>query len=444
MKDGRYTIGRVNIIMSIEGKKLLVLGGTSASLDLVRLAKSMGVYTIVTDERSKEERVAKQIADECAMVSTTDIDGLTELVREKKIDGAFCGPSEFNIRNLIRLCEHAGLPCYTTMEQWNRCANKDEFTALCRSYHVDVPGEYDIHEGMTEAELGAIEYPIIIKPVDGCSSIGISVCRDPSEVMPAFNKAMDASTCKRIIAEKYIENGGEIFGVRYLIQDGEAYPYLLIDTYVADPINRTSLISAYTQTPSKYSQYYMENMNQNVREMIKGMGVKNGTVFFQSLPYRGKIYFHEMGYRLSGGMIYKLTESLMGINDMKMMIRYSLGGVCITSDEVEKIDLSGKGKTGAQLMIPLNAGVVGRVEGLEDTLKIPEVTDFIQYYHVGDEVKPEFIGTLQQHFGRYTLIGETEEAIHAAISSIEEKLNIYDVDNKKMYVLRFDLTRVRA
>ena len=79
----------------------------------------------------------------------------------------------------------------------------------------------------------------------------------------------------------------------------------------------------------------------------------------------------------------------MGINDMKMMIRYSLGGVCITSDEVEKIDLSGKGKTGAQLMIPLNAGVVGRVEGLEDTLKIPEVTDFIQYYHVGDEVKPE-------------------------------------------------------
>ena len=134
----------------------------------------------------------------------------------------------------------------------------------------------------------------------------------------------------------------------------------------------------------------------------------------------------------------------MGINDMKMMIRYSLGGVCITSDEVEKIDLSGKGKTGAQLMIPLNAGVVGRVEGLEDTLKIPEVTDFIQYYHVGDEVKPEFIGTLQQHFGRYTLIGETEEAIHAAISSIEEKLNIYDVDNKKMHVLRFDLTRVRA
>lgn len=430
--------------MGIEGKKLLVLGGTSASLDLVRLAKSMGVYTVVTDEKPKEERVAKQIADEYAMVSTTDIDALTKLVRERNIDGAFCGPSEFNIRNLIRLCEHAGLPCYTTMEQWNRCANKDEFTALCREYGVDVPEEYDIHEGMTDAELDAIEYPIIIKPVDGCSSIGISTCRDKTEVLAAYQKAMDASICKRIIAEKYIENGGEIFGARYLVQNGEAYPYLLIDTYVADPINRTSLISAYTQTPSKYSNYYMENMDQNVRAMIKGMGVKNGTVFFQSLPYKGRIYFHEMGYRLSGGMIYKLTEPLMGINDMKMMIRFALGGACITGEEVAKIDLTGKGIIGAQLMVPLNAGIVGNIEGLEETLKIPEVTDFIQYYKVGDEVRPEFIGTLQQHFGRYTLIGESEEKIHAAITAIEEKLHIYDDDSKRMNVLQFDLARVHA
>ena len=32
-------------------KRLLVLGGTSASLDLVRLARTMGAYVIVTDCR---------------------------------------------------------------------------------------------------------------------------------------------------------------------------------------------------------------------------------------------------------------------------------------------------------------------------------------------------------------------------------------------------------
>ncbi len=429
--------------MHTEGKKLLILGGTYASLNLVRLAKSMGVYTVVVDDADVSVRAAKQEADAHFKISTTDIDGLMKLVMDEHIDGVFCGPSEFNIRNMIRLCEASGLPCYTTMDMWNRCANKDEFTECCRKYGVDVPEEYNVHEGMTDGELDAIDYPIIIKPVDGCSSIGISVCRFKEEVLPAYRKAIDASACKRVIAEKYIENGGEIFGARYLVQDGEAYPYLLIDTYVADPVKRTSLISAFTLTPSKYSSYYMENMDQKVRAMIKGMGIKKGTVFFQSLPYKGKICFHEMGYRLSGGMIYKLTEPLMGINDMKMMIRCALGGECITKEEADRIDLSCNGRYGAQLMIPLNAGTIAEVKGLEEAKSIGAVTDFIQYYRVGDTVKKEFIGTLQQHFGRFTLIANSEREITDAVGSIREKLEIYDSDGSRMDLLKFDPARIQ-
>ena len=428
--------------MDIYGKRLLILGGTSASLDLVRAAQSMGVYTVVTDEADPSERVSKRIADESCMVSTTDIAGLKKLVREKNIDGAFCGPSEFNIRNLIRLCEAAGLPCYTTMAQWDRCANKDEFTEICREYGVDVPPEYEITPEMTDADLEKIDYPIIIKPVDGCSSIGISVCKDKSEVRPAYHKAMDASASKRIIAQKYIENHGEIFGARYLVQDGEAYPYLLIDTYVADPVHRTSLISAFTFTPSKYKDYYMEHMDGPVRKMIRGMGIKNGTVFFQSLPYQGKIYFHEMGYRLSGGMIYKLTEPLMGVNDMKMMIRYALGGECLTREERQKIDLNCGGRVGAQLMIPLNAGIVGRIEGLEKASSLPAVTDFIQYYETGGIVQDHFIGTLQQHFGRFTLIADSREEIWNTVREIQNNLSVFDINGKKMNRMTFDLDRL--
>ena len=428
--------------MSMTGKKLLILGGTSASLNLVKLAKTMGVYTVVVDEADVSKRVAKQEADAHFEVSTTDIDGLKRLVEEEHIDGVFCGPSEFNIRNMIRLCEASGLPCYTTMEQWNRCANKDEFTECCRRYGVDVPEEYDIHKGMTNAELEAIDYPIIIKPVDGCSSIGISVCRSKEEVMTAYQKAMDASTCKRIIAEKYIENGGEIFGARYLVQDGEAYPYLLIDTYVADPINRTSLISAFTLTPSKYSDYYMKNMDLQVRAMIKGMGITKGTVFFQSLPYKGKIYFHEMGYRLSGGIIYKLTEPLMGINDMKMMIRCALGGECITKEEANSIDLKCNGHFGAQLMVPMNAGTIKKIEGLEEAMSISVVTDFIQYYQVGDTVEEEYIGTLQQHFGRFTMIADNEDEIIDSVQAIQSMLKIYGDDGKQMNQLQFNISRL--
>lgn len=426
--------------MSLKGKRLLVLGGTTASYDLVKNAKEMGVYTIVTDDC--EDRISKKIADEAAMVSTTDIDGLVKLAKEKNVDGVFCGPSEFNIRNLIRVCEKSGLPCYTDMATWDLCANKDVFKSYCRKFDVDCTPEYDITENTTEEELEKIDYPIILKPVDGCSSAGISVCQKASEVRTAFKKAMDASKCKRIIAEKYIDNGGEIFSVRYMLKDGEAYPYFLMDTYVADPVTRKSLISAFTYAPSKYYDYYMNNMDKNVRKMLKGMGLKNGTAFIQSLPCDGKIYFHEMGYRLSGGMIFKLTEPAANINDMKMMIKFALGEEIFSDEEIAKVDAACTDKKAAQLMVPLNAGTVGEIEGLEEVKKIACIRDFIQYYNVGDTVEERFIGTLGQHFGRFTMIAHTPEEIFDAVEKIQKTLVIKDTDGNILNQLKFNLNRI--
>lgn len=424
----------------VKGKRLLILGGTSASLDLVKNAKEMGIFTVVTDDNP--DSISKKLSDDSALVSTTDMEGLQKLIEEKNIDGVFCGPSEFNIQNLIKLCEKTGLPCYATTAQWQECANKDVFKEYCRKFGVDCTPEYEITESTTDEELEKIDYPIILKPVDGCSSYGITVCQDKSSVREAYKKAMDASKCKRIIAEKYIDNGGELFGARYLLQDGEAYPYLLMDTYVADPIKRTSLISAFTYAPSKYADYYMKNMDANVRAMLKGMGLKNGTAFFQSLPCDGKIYFHEMGYRLSGGMIFKITEPLMGINDMKMMIRFALGGKMYTKDEVSSANVTAPRKVGAQLMVPLNAGTVSRIEGLSEVCSIDCVSDFIQYYDVGGTVERRFIGTLSQHFGRFTLIADTPEEIYDAVRKIQSTLTVYDENDNVMNVMKFQLDRI--
>lgn len=426
--------------MQTNGKRLLILGGTSASFDLVRNAKAMGIYTIVTDPNPTG--VAKEIADETAMVSTADIDGLVKLCHELHVDGVFCGPSEFNLRNVIRVCEKAGLPCYTNMEVWDRCANKDVFKDYCRKYGVDCTPEYEISRETAIEELEKIDYPIIIKPVDGCSSAGITVCQSAEEVYPALEKAYAASKSGKIIAEKFIENDGEIFCVRYLLRDGEAYPYFLMDTYVADPIHRTSLISAFTYAPSKYYDYYMEHMDQDVRRMLKGMGLKNGTAFIQSLPYKGKIYFHEMGYRLSGGMIFKLTEPLVGINDMRIMLRGAVGGEALMDEEIAGIDLSCKGKIGCQLMMPLSVGTIGRIEGLDEVKNHPAVCDFIQYYRVGDKIEQRVIGTLGQHFCRITFIADAPQDVPDLIEYFQRVLNVYDTDEKKLNNLPFDAARL--
>lgn len=428
----------------MEGKRLLLLGGTSASLDVVKNAKEMGVYTIATDYLPSG--VAKDIADEQAMVSTTDIDGLAQLIKERNIDGVFCGPSEFNIRNLILLCEKTGLPCYTSMRLWDQCANKDEFKQFCINYDVDCPRLYDVDENSSDEILSSIDYPIIVKPVDGASSRGITVCTEKSQVHEACRFARQNSKSKRILAEKYIDNGGEMFGARYIIRDGEAFLLLLTDIYIVDPINRKSLISHFFYAPSKYTDYYMKNVDPKVRKMLKGMGLKNGTAFFQTLPYNGKIYFHEMAYRLGGELSFKLSDPLAGINDVKMLIRFALGEPILTAEEETKLknlDFNFNGKIAAQLCVPLKAGTIASVEGLEKIKALPVFKDFLQYYRVGDSVLESRIGTLGQHFGRITFTANSAQEVEDTVKMINSTLFIRDTNGNIMNSMHFDFERTK-
>lgn len=418
----------------------MVLGGTTASLDLVKNARQMGVYTVVAAaDRVIDELQA--IADECVAVSTVDFDGLKKVITDKEIDGVFCGPSEFNLRNLLILCEDVGLPCYTTTAVWDHCANKDYFKQYCRDYDVDCPTEYAVSEDSTDEELQALPYPVIVKPVDACSSAGITTCTDWTMVREACRCARAASKRGVIIVEKFIENDGSLFSVRYLLKNGEAYPYFLMDTYVLDASSQKGLISHLTVGPSKHTEYYLNHMDAKVRRMLKGMGLTNGTAFIQSLPYDGRIYFHEMGYRLSGGMMFKLTEPLVGINDMKMMIAYALGEDLYTEQQMADIDLHYR-RCGLQLMIPLRSGTVAAIEGLDEIKAMPAVADFIQYYKVGDTVSDKVIGTLGQHFGRVTMICDDAASAETAINQIQQTLTVLDANGDRMNVYPFDTNRI--
>lgn len=50
--------------MGVEGKRLLILGGSRITCEIIKHAKRMGVVTAVTDWYPLEKSPAKQIADE--------------------------------------------------------------------------------------------------------------------------------------------------------------------------------------------------------------------------------------------------------------------------------------------------------------------------------------------------------------------------------------------
>jgi biotin carboxylase len=428
-------------VFDCKNKKLLVLGGTSASVDLVKTAKKMGVYTIVTDDQ--DFGVAKEIADETLNISTTDISALARFVKSRKIDGVFCGPSEFNIRNAMKVAHLSRLPFYATEEQWNICSNKESFKELCREFSVPCVFEYDINNSLETETLEHIDYPVIVKPVDGCSSKGIEVCYSEDQLKKSYENAIRYSNQGRVMIEQYIDNGGIVTSVRYIACKGELYLSLTGDTYIVDPINRSALISALTVYPSKYTSHYVDNIDPKVREMFKSIGFKNGVLFMQSLPLGNELFFHEMGLRLSGGLTYTITEAANQINDLEMMIRYALGGSMCSDDEINRIDPLLDGRLAASLCIPLKTGKIAKLDGVEEIMRTLNIENFAQYYNVGDQVSKDSIGTLMQHFGRFKFFANSMKELIDTVNQIQKLLIVEDKTGHDLIYAYFDTDRLR-
>ncbi len=425
---------------TLQNKRILILGGTIASFDLVKLAKEMGIYTIVADDR--ETGVAKDIADEQVLISTADIDTLAQYVKDNQVDGVFCSPSEFNIPNAIRLCEKTGLPFYANQEQWNLCNDKRRFKKCCQNNGLPYITDHFNSGDDKSIVCSECQFPVIVKPVDGCGSHGISVCNSTIELSDAIDKALQFSKSGRILIEKYLDNGGRLFSFRYLLNEGECYPYLLMDTYIADPTDKKYLISAFSYAPSEHAEEFMAQADGKIRATIKDMGLKNGTVFAQAIPLNGDYYCHDMGYRLSGGITYHLSETLTGINDMKMMLRYALGGPMCTAEEIARINPTPQGKVVGQLMIPLMAGTIASIQGMDALQNNPAVITHIQYYHEGDTISSADLGTLSQQFARIYTVANTKEQLVEQINRIQDAISVKDTNGNEMFTMRFDTNRL--
>lgn len=406
---------------NLQGRKLLILGGKAATVNVVQQAHKMGIETHVTG--IQEGGQAKEIADYTLLVGSEEHEKLIRYIKSHKIDGVMTGSAEFQVLEMIKLCAKAGLPCYATETQWKTTQDKRNFKDLCKKYGVPCVPEYSITD-----ELKSGDFPVIVKPVDSCSSIGISICHNNEELYVAKENALEASASRKILIERYIDNGGLTHVIKYAVVKGKYFMELMGDRYVLN----NGLITALTLFPSKNTELYMRTIDGKVADMFQSIGYNNGVFFFQAIPDQDNIFIYEMGLRTGGGMSYKITEATSGNNDLEMLIHYALTGEMCEKEDVKTIDPYLKGKKAASLAIPLRVGTIGKVEGAEKLTKIEGVVNFTHFCDEGDTILPKHINTLSQLYGRVMIVRDNQEELIQGLKEIRNIISIKDTEGEDM------------
>lgn len=410
--------------MSVKNKRLLVLGGKPiASYDIVEYANYKGAYTIVSDYLKKESSPAKQIADECWDLSTADIDKLYEKSISNNINAVFTGIHEFNISKTLELANKLNLPFYASKEQLQTTSIKSLYKELFRKFNVPVVPEFNLAKDTFEEDLEAIEFPVLLKPVDGSGGQGISICYNRQELMDAYPKALEFSNSGKVLVEKYITaKEATIF---YIIQDGKIMLSAMADRYIGNGNEYTIPLPLLYIFPSKHQNFYIDNINQNVIDAFESIGLQNGMVFIQTFVDGEQYYLYDIGFRLTGSQEYHILEKTCAYNPLKMMVDYALTGKMGELEVEPLIDPYLKGKSACIITFLTKPCTIGEFKGIEEIEKIPGVIKVVKNHQGGDTIPESAIGTLNQVILRVFIVSDSFEELKLAIKEATVLFDVY-------------------
>ncbi len=418
---------------ALKGKRLLILGGAVQCLKVVESAKEMGIYTIVTDVAANS--LVIQAADEVLTFSVTDVKSLYQWCIQHPVDGVlnYCvDPAQMTH---VLLCQELGLPCYGTGDQYRLLTDKALFKRYCKENEVDVIPEYSV------LNMQDVQYPVLVKPAASSGSRGTKVCYCQEELLSGIEAAKKVSKNHEAIIEKYLY-GCPDFSVSYIIIDGEPYLTRTLDRYVGRPEDNLQRQCICARCPSIYTELYLEKAHENVKEMLKEIGLNNATVFFQGFIDDGKFRFYDPGIRFPGSEYERMLKSATGVDVVKSFIIYALGGnLSLLKDQLKNDIFLLNGKCGLQLFIDAYPGTIDSIAGVDMVSAMPEVVKIVQKHFEGYEV-PASGDVAQRIFEIVTLTDNRKEIIEKTIRQINSYLSIKSVDGTEMLTPMINIERM--
>lgn len=397
-------------------KTVVVLPGSQWQVPLVQTCKSYGFRTLTINPY--EDSPAFAYADGCLESDIFDLEQVVRYCREEHADAVISDECDIAVPLIAQLGERLSLPAITP-----ECAriftNKFEMRNFCRSHGLPCP-EYRLCKTAAEVEafFDQLHSPIVMKPLDSCSSRGVFTIFQKSEIAPLFQESLAFSKAERaVLAERYIE------GTEFTV-DGVKTPERHFSLAISEKRhfahNSNIACDLYFSHKNEHFDYdRLAGQNDRLVEMSPlDWGLTHSEYKFEN----GTFYLIEIGARGGGNLISShIAPYLSGIDTYRFLLECSLGNV---STPAFQIDEQYKDRCAILHFfdIPKDGGVVSRIEG-EDLLSgRKEVVAYQFNFAPGDRI--EHAKTDSDRAGFYIACCETEKELHAIMEDIHQRVKI--------------------
>ena len=290
--------------------RLLVLGAGAAQLGLLEAAAARALQVIAVDGNPRALGFA--FADERAVISSEDEEGIERLARAREVAGIISPGADWPVGIAARVAEHLGLPHpisgATAALATTKTRQRERFAAAGvvqpRTFSTSDPD---------------VTFPCVVKAPDRQGQRGLTLVREPSELAAAVETAVAESRGGGVLVEELID--GPELTVNAVSCDGEFFALTVTDRNLAEP-PAFGVALAHTWPSAHPTGAVIEA----ARAAVAALGIENGPSYTQiRLGASGRPYVVEVAARLGGGHDAELCRAAIGIDLNDLALSFALG-----------------------------------------------------------------------------------------------------------------------
>lgn len=363
--------------------RLVVVGCGFPQLSLVRAARRLGVFVAGADANPRA--VAVPHCNEFFEVSTSDVDGLCDVVRRAGARAVTTTGSEVSLKATAQVAARLGLPFYADPETVRRCQEKDAMRAGYRAAGLSVPefARCDrVEDALAFARAGG--FPLVVKPSRGWGQRGVARVNGETELPRAFEEACAQSASAglpSVVVEEWLE--GREYSVNGWVESGVLTSYCVTER-ITVPGDRPLGVMIAEVYPSGLSPDDESKVVEEARRGAAALGHRRGPCYSQvGLGARGCFLF-ETAARLGGGFDADVTRLASGVDLYDRLL-----GVAFGDAALERQGVVGPVRRAAiAKFLVARPGIVRAVRGLTEAGALTGVDDVQAFVGVGGRVWP--------------------------------------------------------
>ncbi|NLF43522.1 MAG: ATP-grasp domain-containing protein [Bacteroidales bacterium] len=305
-------------------KSILLLGGSSYLIPLIRVCKKYGIKVYTADYLP--DNIAHKYSDGYFNVSVVDKEAVLALAKYLNVDGINAFATDAGVISMAYVAEKLNLPCAGSYSAIDILQTKPKFREFLKSNGFNTP-KFKGYKSITCAinEIQDFNFPIMVKPSDSAGSKGIRKVSSINEFQDACQFALKYSIKKEFIVEEFIEKIGCSSDTDCFSVDGKLKYFTTNSQYFDSSSPGEYAPCAYIY-PSLYPEEVNVELKSELQRLILLLGLKTSVYNVETrIGTDGRVYIMEFTPRGGGNRLSEMVRYAYGVDFIEATVLHSVG-----------------------------------------------------------------------------------------------------------------------